>query len=110
MNIPLPSVDELIELAKRDPEGLENLRKQQIEQLITAAPEKLQNRLRGLQFQIDSRRRLHKSPMGACLMISDMMLDSLGRLNEALHGSITHTPPKEARAASVLKFPAAANQ
>lgn len=110
MNTPLPSVDELIALAKRDPEGLENLRKQQIEQLITAAPAKLQNRLRGLQFQIDSRRRLHKSPMGACLMISDMMLDSLGRLNEALHGSITHDAPQETRPASVLKFPAAANQ
>ncbi len=73
-----------MELAKRDPEELERLRAQQINQLIESAPEHLKARLKGLQFQIDCKRRLHKSPLGSCIEISRMMMDSLLSLSETL--------------------------
>lgn len=95
-----------MKLAKSDPEGLERLRLDHIESLINSAPEATQRRLRGLQFQIDCQRRLHKHPMGACLSISKMMMASLQRLNEALQID-TGPPaaPAQPSSAPVLPFP-----
>lgn len=102
----LPHIDQLIHLAKTDPEGLERLRLRHIELLISSAPEPMQRRLRGLQFQIDCQRRLHKHPMGACLSISKMMMDSLQRLNSVLHKDIVqgHPEPRSTAPASILAF------
>jgi Protein of unknown function (DUF3135). len=97
-----------MELAKRDPDGLERLRIQQINQLIESAPEHLKARLKGLQFQIDCKRRLHnKSPLGSCIEISRMMMDSLLSLNETLQSLYIdegHTKPPHNNA-MVLTFP-----
>ncbi len=80
-----PEPEHLMELAKRNPEELERLRIQHINQLIESAPEHLKARLKGLQFQIDCKRRSHtKSPLGSCIEISRMMMDSLLSLNETL--------------------------
>lgn len=105
-----PNIDQLMKLAKNDPEGLERLRLEHIETLINSAPEPTQRRLRGLQFQIDCQRRLHKHPMGACLSISKMMMASLHRLNEALQidtgpRSPAQPSPAQTSPASVLAFP-----
>lgn len=81
----LPDFDTLKNLAAADPQAFEALRLQHIEALITSAPESMQQRLRGLQFQIDGQRRLSSNPMGACVRISRMMHDSFGRLREALN-------------------------
>lgn len=105
----LPSVDALIALAKKDPAALERLRQQQVEELIASAPEDMQRRLRGLQFEIDSRRALHKNPMGACVALSKMMLDSMTRLNEALHGMNAPDAPATQPSAAVIPFSRAVN-
>lgn len=81
-----PDAEQLIALAKNNPDALEQFRQQQIEKLIASAPENLQRRLRGLQFQIDCKRRLHQSPMGACIELSKMMFDSVYQLNDVLQG------------------------
>ena len=78
------SVDELIELAANDPEALERYRQQQIEEILLRAPAYLQQRLRGLQFKIDAQRQIHKTPMGACIQISNMMHDSFTEMQELL--------------------------
>jgi len=111
MKYDLPPVDQLIELAKTNPEELERMRKQHVENLIADAPQHMQRRLRGLQFQIDSRRSLHDNPMGSCVMLSKMMLDSLSKLNSALQGTEAKRPENAKRAgvASVIPFPAAVN-
>ncbi len=107
-----PTVDQLINLANTNPEALEQLRKKQVESLIESAPKHLQRRLRGLQFQIDCKREIHSdSPMGSCMEITQMMMNSLQKLNEALHG---YTPQdtisdQQAQPTSVIPFPAAAN-
>lgn len=79
-----PSFDELKRWAEHSPERLEAFRSQEIEAIISSAPEHLQRRLRGLQFQVNCQRQLHKSPMGSCIAISKMMHQSLNRLQEAL--------------------------
>lgn len=94
----LPSVNELIELAKTDPDKLEQLRLQEIETIIASAPQHLQRRLRGLQFQIDCQRRLHRTRLGACIAISRMMLDSVQQLQQAVNGkhisTVKHSSPQ----------------
>jgi len=98
-----PAVDELIALAKESPAQLEAFRRSEVERLIASAPESIQRRLRGLQFQIDCKRRLHSSPMGACIELSQMMFDSVSQLNNALQG-ISAQRPQTRPVASVLPF------
>lgn len=95
----------LFEVAKRNPEELESIRQREVEQLIARAPEHLKARLRGLQFQIDCKRRLHRTPLGACIEISKLMLESVHSLNKALHGREPNELPLKVKAAKVLEFP-----
>lgn len=102
-----PEVDQLIALAKESPAKLEAFRLREVERLIASAPESIQRRLRGLQFQIDCKRRLHSSPMGACIELSQMMFDSVSQLNNALQGIRApqgNTAPAPAAMAAVLPF------
>lgn len=69
--------DKWMRLAQEEPRRFEKLRRQIIEQQIRASSPSSQKRLRGLQFQIDSKRRLSGSAMGACIAISGMMFDHL---------------------------------
>ncbi len=87
----LPDFDTLKNLASEDPAAFEALRLQHIEALLASAPAPMQNRLRGLQFQIDANRQLSKSPLGSCIRISRMMHESFASLREALAG-FTHNP------------------
>lgn len=80
----LPSQQFLSQLACDDPEAFEALRSELIENCINHAPERIQPRLRGLQFQIDCIRRLSKSPLGALLKIQAMMWESFLRMDREL--------------------------
>ena len=90
-NLPKPKLssnfdfDEWLELSKRDPESFENRRLQSIEELINSAPEDRQHRLRCLQWKIDRVRDKMSTPLAACVAISDMMWDSLDKLNQLYH-------------------------
>jgi len=81
---PLPDFDELTEMAQQDPDQLEALRLQIIEETISQAEEYNQRKLRGLQFHIDMEIRRAKSPMAACIKISGMMHHSLQDLRTGL--------------------------
>ncbi len=106
----LPTVDDLLKLAKENPEALEAYRLGAVESLINSAPQNMQPRLRGLQFQIDAKRRLSKTPMAACLEISRMMFDSLHELNDLLNNQVGHSQRVRRQAtANVLRFPATSN-
>jgi len=80
-----PEFDELSKLAKENPEALEKLRKDLVEQLIQSAPEQYQNRLKGLQVKIDMERRRAKTPIASCIRISQMMQESFTKLRDALN-------------------------
>lgn len=107
-------IDKLIEMAKKDPEKLEELRLNEINRLIESAPENLQRRLRGLQFQIDCKREIHKSSMGCCITISKMMHESVDKLNSALNGfastEFSNSPSSDhaAESAQIIAFPVTA--
>lgn len=114
----LPGFDELKKLAEQDPDKLEALRQQWVEETISDAPEKFQRRLRGLQFQIDMEREKAKNPVSACVRVSKMMHDSLAKLYETItqESAISveapsATPAKEHSQVSVgevIQFPFAA--
>lgn len=112
----LPKFDDLLEMAKNNPEALEALRQQHVSALINSAPEEYQNRLRGIQFQIDAQRQIHsESPLGACVKISKMMHESFAELrgylnqfsgqNDPLRGLAEQSESVEAKPADILAFP-----
>lgn len=84
----MPTFDEMVHLAKTDPETLERIRLKLIEETIAEAPESCHRRLRGLQFQIDMERRKAGNAMGACVRISKMMHDSLYAMRQTLNAAI----------------------
>jgi hypothetical protein len=108
--VEMPTFDEMVRLAKTDPETLERLRMTLIEETIAEAPESCQRRLRGLQFQIDMERRKAGNPLGACVRISKMMHDSLYTMRQTLNAAIGEPLDDEllslssAESATVLPF------
>lgn len=119
--IELPDFDELLKLAKEDPQALESLRKTLVDQVIERAPEKHQRRLRGLQFQVDAERQKAKNPTDACIRISRMMHDSFSNLRSTLlelqdscitkiketltsTGALKPPPPPKAPTAQIINF------
>jgi len=112
----LPAFDDLVTLAKKDPNALEILRQTHVKILISNAPEQYQQRLRGIQFQIDAHRQLHShSPMGSCLKISELMHESFAELrgwlnkmtgtNDPLRDLAQESDHKETKEANILAFP-----
>lgn len=79
--IPL-DFDEWMMLAKNDPDKFEEQRRQRIESFFNNVPEDKIQRLRGLQWQIDQARKLASTPMASCIAISNMMWESVNRLQE----------------------------
>jgi len=76
--------DDFAQLAKHKPNEFEALRTKLCNEMIQNAPERTQDRLRGLQFTIDMQRSNSKSTLAMCLKLSSMMNDSLLELKEAL--------------------------
>ncbi len=68
------------EIARTDPETFERMRDEVISACIDNAPRDRQQRLRGLQWQIDCLRAQSSNPLSACIKISSMMWDTLQRL------------------------------
>jgi hypothetical protein len=72
--------DYWLNLAQNDPERFESLRQEMLESHIRRASDTQQTRLRRLQWRIDRVREQAKSPMAACISISDMMWDTFNHL------------------------------
>ena len=127
MSVNLPEFEKLAKIAKENPEKLDEIRREACEQLIQSAPKEYQRKLRGLQFKIDMERRKAKTPMAACVKISEMMHESFGELRDALNeaqsikapslktvfdgsGASTRSPEssdqKESENQTVVQFPA----
>ncbi len=79
--------DQWMKLAERDPEAFEKKRRDITQAAIKQAPEKMHQRLEGLQWRIDSEIKLAVNPMDGCLKVYRMMMDSVykpGGLLDAL--------------------------
>jgi len=77
--------DEWLQLSKTDPSSFESKRLASIEEFIQSVPADKQHRLRCLQWKIDRVREKMPTPLAACVAISDMMWDSLDKLNQLYH-------------------------
>ncbi len=106
---PFIEFDDWAQLAQSDPVAFEAQRARVIEDLILGMPEHKQQRMRCLQWKIDQVRAQCKTPMAACVKLSEMMWDSLvgpGGLKDALERLSTDSPAPLPKA-RVVKFPSA---
>lgn len=106
----MPDFDVLLRLAQNDPEQLEQIRQQLTIEMIDSAPSYIRRRLRGLQFKIDSTRALAKTPMAACIQLTEMMHQSFEELRGALNSlHINSSPPPHEQMATcraqIIPFP-----
>lgn len=65
------------DLAGRDPEQFERDRRAALARAMRRVPPHRRQRLRGLQWRIDQVRRNARTPMAACIRISNMMWDAV---------------------------------
>lgn len=81
-SIELPDFSELQRLAKDEPEALERLRQQRTEELLANAHPDTEQRLRGMAFVLEAKRRVADSPEEAYESISKMMMEQLEMLQD----------------------------
>ncbi len=104
--------DHWSEIARTDPETFEAMRTNIIRSCIDNAPQDQQQRMRGLQWQVDCLRAQSRNPLSACLKISRMMWETLQKLGDV---SRDLTMPEQAvsdsktSAATILPFKSAKN-
>ncbi|WP_051252693.1 DUF3135 domain-containing protein [Ferrimonas kyonanensis] len=79
----LPSFDEMMRMAKEEPQALEALRTRAIEHTIATANASNQPQLRALQHRIDVTIARASSPCQSMVQLSSMMHDKLALLNTA---------------------------
>ena len=73
--------DDWSRLARENPDAFEAARRAVIEEFLASTPAHSRNRLRGLQWRIDTIRTRSSNPMAACLDIYGMMWDKLAGEN-----------------------------
>lgn len=73
--------DSWAEIAKTDPEKFEAHRQKMLDDFFELIPESRQQRMRGLQFQVDMECQRAKTPLAACIKISTMMWDNISKEN-----------------------------
>ena len=96
-----------MDLARTDPQGLEELRSSLTGAVIdNASNERTRLRLKGLQFRVDMERKRAATPMAATIRISEMMCRSLADLHRSMVSPIEETLGEAVRDdATVVPFP-----
>lgn len=97
-----PDHEILSRLAHDDPEAFERLRAELLDDLIRSAPDRLQLRLRGLQFRVDQVRKLAHTPLNATIRVSELMWKSFLALSDELSGRAP--TPRIDKPARVIEF------
>jgi hypothetical protein len=107
---PRPEFDAWARLAREDPQAFEQQRNELLERAILDAPERLRQRLRGLQWKLDRIRTTSATPLAASIRMQQLLWDSVTGPNGLLTRlrSIENTPTsgKTCRSSSnIVKFP-----
>jgi hypothetical protein len=80
-----PSVNELIEMAKNNPELLDELQKKESQKIIDNASSENKSKLEGIQFKVDMIKRKNKKNLTKTnLELSDMLWESFHSMNNEL--------------------------
>lgn len=92
----LPCFEELSRLARDDPQALEVLRGELINDCIGNAPEHLRLTLRRLQFRVDGIRRRSRTPLAAVVKLNLLMWGGFLEMNDALQDLVqgAHCRPR----------------
>ena len=102
--------DDWCELASEDPQAFETARSAVIEDFLSTVPGSSQQRLRGLQWRIDTIRQHSSNPMAACMSIYNMMWEKLAGENgmldtmAGLYNPEAIFSPAAAKSAEILAF------
>lgn len=113
-NKPLMSIDfnfkEWAELAQSDPDRFEARRSRVINEAIRRVPADRQRMLRGLQWRVDRVRELKRTPLAACMAISDMMWETFSDLHQSYAKLAEIKPGRKSGVetlptASIIRFP-----
>ena len=97
----LPNFDDMMKLAQDNPEAFEAMRQELIEDCINSAPTSMQQRLRGLQFQINADRDTSHNPLESMIKANKRMMASFNELRNLME---TWELPTEQPQAKVLQF------
>ena len=81
--VELPCHEQLSALAIADPVVFEKLRLELIRIVIDGTTERNKQRMLGIQFQVDAMRAIYKSKTSSTVKVYQLMLESLGSLNQA---------------------------
>lgn len=84
----LPDFDEMVKMALEEPEKLEKLRQEMINDVITSAPIEHQEKLKHLQTRINLITRGSKNSLDATIKLSKEMMKSFNNLNNELNGFV----------------------
>ncbi|WP_428774771.1 DUF3135 domain-containing protein [Vibrio sp.] len=100
-NQTLPSFDELVALAKTDPEQLTRMRQSMCAELIQSASPEMQQRLRAQQSHIELIISRGKNPNQVNVMLMRELYRQLFKFQQSLNGNFTELYNSEA---AVLPF------
>lgn len=81
----LPNFDQMMQMAKEDPQQLERVRQQAINDAINNASSGNQNQLRSLQHRIDRTIERASNPYQSMIEVSNMMHEKLSLLDTHLN-------------------------
>ncbi len=73
--------DSMMNLAKNNPVEFEHRRQELINDFIASLPEEKRHRMECLQWRIDRTREQAKTPLAACMALTEMMWESFEQLN-----------------------------
>ena len=108
MSYELPDIDTLIKIGQSNPDQLDRIKRDAVNDLIESASNAHQERLKGLQWQVDMELKKSKSAMDGCIRVSEMMHEKLWELRAVLQseeqGSYQELFEEETVGAEILPF------
>jgi len=102
------------DLSELDAAAYEERRTEMLEALIASAPEGQQRRLRGIQFELDSKRNMSESALESCMQMSTRMWASFDSMRtnlsvlarpESVTADDWEAVQKPTASAQVISFP-----
>ncbi len=100
----MPSVDELIKMAKEAPEQLDKLQTRLSEDLVNKADPRYKARIEALHHRIQLERAQSTNAVDAMLSLTDMMQEKFWHLDKALQAFLNYDKDYF-KAGTILKFP-----
>lgn len=95
-DLKLPPFDELVELAQRDPNAFNQLKRDMCEQMICSASHIMQDRLRAQQSHIDLVVSRCKNPHQTNVVLMRELRCQVCKFQEALQGNDSNPEPPQA--------------